>query len=260
MFLKSTYTYRIKSVIIILLFLMTLPLVAQNDSIKKNTNWNFVAAPYIAIPFIKGEVVVKGIPAEIAANPDDIFSSLNWGTMLYFEASNPKWAITFNGVYMSFSEKGETILGREVKVDMDQLEVTVTGMYRLSPWAEVGIGGRLNSLGTIIRIPAGEILPRIDISQTRTWFDPLVTARFMTRFNDDKWRLGLLTDIGGFGIGSDLAWQIFPFVGYQFSKLFEINVAYRWMGTNYETGFGTIDYFVYDVVNSGPEIGFLFHF
>ncbi|MFK5854855.1 MAG: hypothetical protein QM503_01915 [Bacteroidota bacterium] len=243
-----------------LLILVNLSSFAQNEPIEENTTWNFVAAPYIAIPFIKGDVVAKGIPTEVVANPSDIFSSLNWGTMLYFETANPKWAFTFNGVYMSFSEKGETLLGREVKVDMDQLVITATGMYRLLPWAEIGIGGRLNSLGTIIRVPVGEILPRIDISQTQTWFDPLIVARFMTRSNDDKWRLGLLTDIGGFGVGSDLAWQIFPFAGYQFSKLFEINVAYRWMGTNYETGFGTTDYFVYDVVNSGPEIGFLFHF
>ncbi len=58
---------------------------------------------------------------------------------------------------------------------------------------------------------------------------------------------------------SCLAWQINPFVGYQFSKLFEIDLAYRWLSMNYESG-ADADYFLYDMVISGPEIGFLFHF
>ena len=94
---------------------------------------------------------------------------------------------------------------------------------------------------------------------TQTWFDPLLVARVMTRFDGSQWRLGMLADIGGFGIGSDLAWQINPFVGYQFSKLFEIDLAYRWLSMDYETGSGT-DQFEYDMVISGPEIGLLFHF
>ena len=36
------------------------------------------------------------------------------------------------------------------------------------------------------------------------------------------WRLGILGDVGGFGIGSDLAWQINPFVGYQFQNYLKL--------------------------------------
>ena len=73
--------------------------------------------------------------------------------------------------------------------------------------------------------------------------------------SSDAWR----AQNPSFGVGSDLAWQVNPFVGYQFSKLFEIDVAYRWLGMKYENGSGT-EYFLYDMVISGAEIGFMFHF
>jgi hypothetical protein len=75
----------------------------------------------------------------------------------------------------------------------------------------------------------------------------------------NRWRLRISGNIGGFGIGSDLAWQVYPFVGYRFSRLFELSAAYRWLGMDYETGSGT-DMFRYDMVTFGPEIGFVFHF
>ncbi len=50
-----------------------------------------------------------------------------------------------------------------------------------------------------------------------------------------------------------------PFAGYRFSNLFELVLAYRALGMDYETGSGA-ELFAYDVVTFGPEIGFLFHF
>ena len=63
----------------------------------------------------------------------------------------------------------------------------------------------------------------------------------------------------GLGIGSDFTWQAKPYVGYRFSRLFEMTAAYRWIGIDYETGSGR-DNFKYDMTISGPEVGFLFHF
>ena len=102
------------------------------------------------------------------------------------------------------------------------------------------------------------MLPGIDVSQTKTWFDPLIAARFTAPF-ESRFQLGIKGDFGGFGIGSDYAWQVFPFVGYRFSNLFELGAGYRAIGMKYETGSGT-DLFIYDMVIFGPQIGLVFHF
>lgn len=73
-----------------------------------------------------------------------------------------------------------------------------------------------------------------------------------------KWDLVLRGDIGGFGIGSDLAWQVSPKVGYRFSKLFELGIASRVISMDY-TGSGDPAY-RYDMRIYGPEVGLGFHF
>ena len=84
----------------------------------------------------------------------------------------------------------------------------------------------------------------------------------MLRFTaplESNWKLGIRGDVGGFGMGSDITWQVFPFVGYRFSKLFEISGGYRALGMDYKTGSGT-DAFLYDMVIFGPQLGLVFHF
>ena len=259
----------LKSLFIIALLFIVFPAMAQDEikeeqsEKKENTDgkkWHFTAAPYLLVPSMKGDVAIKGLPIDVNASPGDIFDNLDFGMMLFFEASTNKWAVNFDLLYMDLGKKGETpLLSRHAEVDMKQLAITVNGLYRINSWFEVGLGARVNSINAGVKIAAADyVLPGVDFSMNETWVDPLIVMRGMTQIND-KWRLGMLANIGGFGIGSDIAWEINPFVGYQFSKLFEIDIAYRWLGMDYETGTGT-DYFKYDMVISGPEIGFLFHF
>lgn len=51
-----------------------------------------------------------------------------------------------------------------------------------------------------------------------------IAARFTIPM-ESEWRLGIQGDIGGFGISSDFAWQVFPFVGYRFSQVFELGAG-----------------------------------
>lgn len=252
-------------VVISFLFMGSMPTMAQNEDDENTKKWNFVAAPYLLLPTMQGNVAINDIPIEVDASPGDIFNVLEGGLMLFFEASNSKWAVNMDILYMKLGEAGTTpILGRTAELEIKQLGLTFNGLYRVAPWAEVGIGGRFNSIEQSAEIAGvgntpGDILPGRFVSMKETWFDPLLVARVMTRFDGSQWRLGMLADIGGFGVGSDLAWQINPFVGYQFSKLFEIDLAYRWLSMDYESGADS-NYFKYDMLISGPEIGFLFHF
>jgi len=243
-----------------LLFFSAMSSRAQEEAVKEK-KWNFVVAPYLLFPNMSGEITIQGIPIDASANAEDIYSNIDLGGMLYFEASTAKWAIILDGYYVDLGAEGVTpLLSRSATVDMNQLAVSLAGMYRLNSWAEVGIGGRFNSIGSTVTIAPGEyVLPGSEFSMDEAWFDPLIVARVMTRFNESKWRLGLIADFGGFGLGSNYAYQINLFAGYQFLKWFEIDVAYRLNGMKYEKGSGT-DLFVYDVILHGPSLGLVFHF
>jgi hypothetical protein len=260
LFPKSITVHFVQTLVVFLLLFSFTSSWAQGQP-DKEKNWYFLAAPYILFPNMTGEINVKGIPADATANTEDIFTNLDIGGMLYFEANNGKWAIILDGYYVDLGAEGATpLLSRKATMDLKQLAVAVAGMYRLNSWAEAGIGLRVNSVSSTLTIAPGEhILPGSEFSMEETWYDPLIVARIMTRFNGSKWKLGLLADYGGFGIGSDYAYQINPFVSYQISKLLDIGVAYRLDGKKYETGSGT-DLFVYDVILHGPSIGLVFNF
>jgi hypothetical protein len=222
--------------------------------------WAFTVAPYLIFPHMDGQAAVRGILVDVDVGPSEVFEQLDFGAMVYMEMANRDWSISLDGLYMNLGETGLTpITERDAEVDMKQLALQVTGMRRVASWAEVGVGGRLNSLeGGLFVAPGDVILPGVDVSQTKTWFDPLIAARFTAPI-ESRWHLGIRGDVGGFGVGSDFAWQVFPFVGYRFSRLFELGLGYRAMGMKYETGSGD-DYFLYDMVIFGPQIGLGFHF
>ena len=228
---------------------------AQDDA----DGWDFVVAPYLLLPHMNGDVNVAGTPSEVDVGPGDIFENLDFGAMLYLEMANPNWAITVDGYYVDLGVAADIPeSGQTADVGVKQLMLEGAGLWRASEWAELGIGARLNSIKGSLFAEALGPAPEIDESSKHTWFDPVIVARLMAPL-ENRWRLGVRGDIGGFGIGSSFTWQVRPFAGYRFGSLFELLLAYRVLGVDYETGSGA-DLFAYDVVTFGPEIGLLFHF
>jgi len=85
-----------------------------------------------------------------------------------------------------------------------------------------------------------------------------VIARFTTDIKD-KWLFQFRGDIGGFGVGSDLTWQLHATAGYRFTKLFQMSLGYRILSTDYRVGEEPTE-FLFDVNEFGPEIRFGFNF
>ena len=52
--------------------------------------------------------------------------------------------------------------------------------------------------------------------------------------------------MGGFGVGSDLAWQLLGVLGYRLGDTWEVGAGYRYVDTDYDA-----DGFTYDVAASG---------
>lgn len=69
--------------------------------------------------------------------------------------------------------------------------------------------------------------------EAKWWVDPIVGL--LVRSPDGRGaQFRLYMEIGGFGAGSELAWQIFPNVGIRLKRLgFEF--GYRSLGTDYES-------------------------
>ena len=60
-------------------------------------------------------------------------------------------------------------------------------------------------------------------------------------------------------VGSDLAWQLFPYFSWQFGARGWMQAGYRTVSMDYDEGSG-LNEFKYDVVTQGPQLGVTFRF
>jgi hypothetical protein len=246
---------------LLLSFILFHPLNAQSSVTDKK--WNFLTDVYLMFPNINGETGIgESLIVPVDANPGDVFSNLQMGAMLYLEAKTSKWAITSDLVYMNLNQdvtKGAIL--NSGCVNAKQLIWEAAGLYRITSFLEAGIGGRLNLLETGIDVqrnvfPSGT--EEVTGEKSKTWYDPVLIARFTTDIKD-KWLFQFRGDIGGFGIGSDLTWQLHASAGYRFTRVFQMSLGYRILSTDYRTGAEPKE-FLFDVNEFGPEIRLGFNF
>ena len=84
--------------------------------------------------------------------------------------------------------------------------------------------------------------------------DPVVGLKGRLELGSDFYLTGWGI-IGGFGVSSKFMWDVMGGLGYQFSDTFSMLAGYRGLGVNYRN-----DGFLYDVVQNGPILGFVFRF
>jgi hypothetical protein len=248
--------------IFILLLLVTLTGNAQNST-QTPHQWDFLIQPYLMFPNMTGTTGVGSLPdADVNAGAGDIFERLQSGFMLYAEAQNGTWAVSSDVLYMKLKQDAEPSKAIESgSVSVAESAWELAGMRKFLPWLEGGIAGRLVSLKVdmeVIRNVIGGNTTSEAKGMTQTWVDPLFVVRLKLP-DSGKWLLQLRGDIGGFGIGSDLTWQVQAYGGYQFSDLFQVTAGYRALGIDYETGTDQ-DRFLYNVTTFGPVLQLGFNF
>lgn len=225
---------------------------AQTES--KDKKWHYLTEVYLIFPTMSGDIAVGNLPpVEVDADAGSIFGNLKMGAMLYFEATNDDWSITSDLIYMKLGQ--DVVPGNIVEsgdVTMKQTAWEVAGLKRITPWLDGGLGGRLVSLYTGLDLQTINEPKSEDVS--KTWVDPIVILRSQGTITG-KLFYQLRGDVGGFGIGSDFAWQIQANLGYRFSNLFQTSIGYRYIGIDYDN-----DGFVYDVDTYGPVLRMGFNF
>jgi len=131
--------------------------------------------------------------------------------------------------------------------------VEPTLSYRVCTGFEVLAGARYNDMEAEINGPLG-LIP----SGKQAWWDPLVGANLSLPLGKG-FSVNLQGDIGGFGVNSDLTWQAYPFLGWQFAKWGALQAGYRFYSIDYKNDSGSRP-FEYDVLYRGPQVGITFHF
>jgi hypothetical protein len=118
---------------------------------------------------------------------------------------------------------------------------------------DVVAGARIWRLNNSLDLLQGSA-SSFSVGQTQSWVDPVLGARF--RLNLMK---GLFADLkgdaGGFGVGSQVTWQIYTGLGKEFKQKYSLLLGYRYLDVDYKNGG-----FLYDTHMNGLLTGFAIRF
>ncbi len=98
----------------------------------------------------------------------------------------------------------------------------------------------------------------MDSGGSREWIEPLVGAAVWWDVND-RLRLMARGDIGGFGLGSDLTWQVVGGAEWDLCDWAALFAGYRLLDIDFEEGSGQSK-FAFDVQMHGPYLAVIFRF
>jgi hypothetical protein len=241
------------------------------DLAPADDGWHFAVAPYLWGAGMNGDVGLFGRePVDIDVPFRDVLSDLDIAAMGVFEAHNGQWGFFGDLMYVDTESKGS--IEREVESvgSLAQLKVTVgtqsfvgtaMGEYRLFDGGQatfdIMAGGRVWDVNNDIsaRLSAdGVKVAEFSGDDGATWIDPMVGVRTRIETGSPLYFTGWGM-IGGFGVGSDLSWDVMGGAGYQWTESFATVLGYRALGVDYKD-----DGFVYDVTQHGVILGGVFNF
>lgn len=227
-------------------------LAATQATAQQAGDWHVLVQPYLMIPAMNGDAAVRGIDADVDVGRNDVVKNLNIGFLGYVEASNGRWSFGVDTNYMNLDANNDDAL---VAANVSQTAVQPMIYYRVARYLDVMAGARYNGLKLGLESP----VPLIDgVSRKKDWIDPIVGVRFQAPISKGI-QAGVLANVGGFGVGSDISVQIRPMVNFSIARNITIDGGYQFIYMDYKSG-SRDRRFAYDVTTDGPILGATFRF
>lgn len=215
-------------------------------------------AIYVLGAGMDGTTAVGPVEADVNVGFSEILENLEFGAMAAYRVERGRWAVAADFIYMGLGATKDSSGGfLRADVDLTQTMLEVDGVYRQSDRLEWLFGLRYSSIDAKI-VLTPDLGSVVDNDGKADWIDPVVGARWIQPLGE-QWAFVGRADVGGFGIGSDFAWQAVARFDWKISEKVDVTFGYRALDADYEDGEGTTR-FVYDVLTAGPVAGAIFTF
>lgn len=221
------------------------------------SEWKYDIGIYAWLAGLNGSIGVANHEQAFSASASDLLKNLNFSAGGHFEARDPKLTFIFDVFYAGLGidaapvTVGDTTFTPDATVESDEWILEGSFGYRVIPELEVLLAVRYFILEDAIKQDDNTLGSAI-----KSWAAFYIGARYSREFAKN-WFLAIRGDIG-YG-GDNFAWFASGTVGYRFSKLFSLGVAYRILNMNYDDGTG-LDYFSIDAKNYGFGLVGVFSF
>jgi hypothetical protein len=224
--------------------------------------WQFKASPYLWMSSLKGDMGVSEEvePVAVDLSFGDILGALKFALMGTFDARNGRFVATADMLYLSMGTSKDIDIREQDFVDVELKSKTFISTflvgYRAVDQGQLSLdllgGGRATSMKTSLDLAGPQ--RSFAGSKTETWLDPVVAVRFQAPLGD-RWAVTTYGDIGGFGVGSEMSWQLQAMVEYQLSNRWSLTAGWRHLDIDYHH-----NGFVFDAAMDGPILGAVYRF
>lgn len=222
--------------------------------------WQFTVTPYLWLAFIDINAETSEGTVDTDASFGDVFTDLNFGFMLAGEAHNGTFGVLADLLYLSVTTEGDTpnqLLWDKAVADTSGFIGSFYGEYRVLERQGLNLdllaGMRVYTVSVDTELKGG-VAPKVKDDVSDTWVDPVFGIRSRLKLDED-WFVGFSSDVGGFGLGSELSYQFLGTVGWQFAEDWSVQAGYRYLSVNKEFDGDDIKFKFH-----GPIIGVSYRF
>jgi hypothetical protein len=203
--------------------------------------WHFSFTPYLWFPGVHGTVGALGRDISVHASPGDLLSHFRFGLMGTVEARYKRLLLPLDVIWVRLGDdkalpfpnlmaitanmKGsEFILTPAVGFRLlDQEKIKVSALAGLRYWH---FGQNLQFTPSLLNL---------NFSSSQNWVDPVVGGRIELA-PSPKLVVTILGDVGGWGTGSQLEYEVAGLLGYRFKPKWTLQAGYRYLFVDYRSG------------------------
>ncbi|MFC1652316.1 hypothetical protein ACFL3F_01220 [Planctomycetota bacterium] len=235
-------------------FVLALSSAVNAQGTTNQDEWDFTVTPFGWMTGLHGNARVGNMPSSVDVKFGDVLESLRMAAMLDLRAQKGRWGVQSNIIWLEMNEADDT-QGVHIEAKPKMWFVDLDGFYQITDQWSVLAGIRY--FDTTISVKGSGALnfyEKID----ENWVDPIMGTEFKTPLSE-RWSMGARGDIGGFGVGSDLSWQIWAGAEWRFAKKNALAFGWRHLAWDYANGSGA-DRLEMDTYMTGPYVGVELHF
>lgn len=234
---------------------------------KTRDQWRSDFVVYLWAVNQDADLTVGRRKVPLDASFGDLWDILKFAASGHYEGRTGSWGLMLDGSYTNLGEDGITVIE-----DPEGARDLLTADYRFkiyrgeaaAMWSPLDLGSqRLAFLGGVrftrqdltllFESPLAPDLPEGGFDES--WVDPILGVRWGIGFGQyNRWLFWVRTDLGGFGISSDLAFNATANLGFRISRVVYLSLGGRYLYSDYESG--TIDSDDYFALK-GDEVGLL---
>lgn len=210
--------------------------------------WHLAISPYLWLPGVHGTVGDFNHDLSFRASAGDLLSHFRFGLLGFVDARRNRLLVPIDMMFLRLGDnKALPFPGfGENTADLR------ANMFIFTPKIGVRVvDGKMMKVDAVAGIrfwyfhesvSFTPINPNVDFSKSQSWVDPVVGGRIITALSP-KADIAIAGDVGGWGTGSQLEYQVVGLLGYKIKPNMALQAGYRYLyfDKNFGSNNGTIN-------------------